>query len=235
MKQKRDAVQILVGRLLVAALFLFSTQRVLPVLAESSNSTNYTLWADSFNSGGSESGSSTNYGLTDTAGEVSGGDAPSSANFSTKDGFRQMEEVPYLTFSLSTTALELSPNPLTTDNVSTASFSSTVQTNAEDGWVVSIREDGEFRMSGDPTAYIHDVTDGAVSANSEEYGIRTGGTYGVYNSADTGISSTLKDIARNSQWTAGETTTVTLKAAIADTTPAGNYSHNLIMVATGFF
>jgi hypothetical protein len=194
------------------------------------SSPNYINWMDSLNFGGEESSSSASYRMQDTLGEMGTGKI-TSANYAGLIGFRQSESDPKFTFTISANLIDF--GPLTVGSVFTDSVTVTTTTNSVDGYFTTIVEDGEFRtVDGDD---INDVTDGTVSAGSEEYGIRTSGTHGQMNGADTAILSTPQNVADYTSWINGDATTVTFKASIAVTTVAGYYEHNVTLISTGRF
>lgn len=194
------------------------------------SSPNYINWMDSLNIGGEESSSSTNYTLQDTFGEIGTGPI-SSTNYQGLIGFRQSDADPLFTFSLSANSIDF--GTLTVGSVFTDSVTVTTSTNADGGYFTTIVEDGEFRTGlGDD---INDVTDGTVSAGSEEYGIRTSGASGQMNGADTGILSTAQEVADYASWINGDAVTVDFKVSITPTTAAGYYEHTVTFVSTGRF
>ncbi|RPI72464.1 MAG: hypothetical protein EHM45_22205 [Desulfobacteraceae bacterium] len=109
----------------------------------------------------------------------------------------------------------------------------TTTTNATDGYFTTIVEDGEFRTGlGDD---INDVTDGTVSAGSEEYGIRTSGASGQMNGADTAILSTAQEVADSASPIDADAVTITFKVSITGATVAGIYEHTVTFISTGRF
>ncbi|MEK7516003.1 MAG: hypothetical protein AAB562_00220 [Patescibacteria group bacterium] len=192
-------------------------------------STNYQIFSDSLNVAGGRS-TSTNFTLLDTVGELATGSS-TSANFSLRAGFPEMTIPQIFTFSISTSAVSL--GALTTTAVASGSATLTTSTSADQGYSTTIAEDGNLRNGSHD---INDVTDGSVTAGVEEYGIRTSGTNGQFNSTDTAITSSPKIIAAYTDFIASDATTVTFKAAIAITTGAeGTYSHTVTFVSTGNF
>jgi hypothetical protein len=193
-------------------------------------SENYINWLDSINFGGEETSFSTNYKLRDTMGEIGTG-ILESTNYRSLVGFRQAEPEPIISFWISSNSLDLGSIPL--GSVATANYTVSTRTNAERGYATTIYEDGNLRTAaGDD---IDDVADGEVTANSEEYGIRTSGADGQMNSADTAITSTAQIVASYSSWINLSTVTVTHKVSISPFTPAGYYSHTVTLISTGRF
>ncbi len=195
------------------------------------SSTNYINWMDSLNFGGEESSSSASYKLQDTFGEIGTG-IVTSTNFTGLIGFRLPEGVePTFTFTISKNSIDF--GVLTVGTVYTDNVVVTTSTNATDGYFTTIVEDGELRtgLGSD----IDDVTDGTVSANSEEYGIRTTGASGQMNGADTAILSTAQEVADSAVAIDSDATTITFKVSIAPVTAAGIYEHTVTLISTGRF
>jgi len=146
-------------------------------------------------------------------------------NFVIRGGF-QATEVGLLSFSLDTNSVafgELSDTSVTTGNIT-----ATVSTDSETGYTLSISEDGNLRSSaGDD---INDVSDGQVTAGSEEYGISTSGSDGLL-SSHTGISGSL-DVASSIGTTNSQSTTISFHASRSNATPAGDYSHRVTFTIT---
>lgn len=194
------------------------------------SSEHYVNWMDSFNTGGTETSTSTNYNLQDTLGEIGTGQL-SSTNYAGLIGFRQVEAEPKFTFSISSTSINL--GTLASDSVSEANHTVTTTTNAANGYTTTIVEDGNLRIAGGSD--IDDVADGTVTAGSEEYGIRTSGTHGQMNAADTAITSTTQTIASYSSWVNSDTTTISYRASISSATTGGTYTQALTIISTGNF
>ncbi|MBU1146664.1 hypothetical protein KKD80_03925 [Patescibacteria group bacterium] len=201
-----------------------------PVSLALMNSESYINWMDSLNFGGEETSSSTNYQLQDTAGEIGTGEI-SSTNYAGLIGFRQAEADPKMTFAISDTSVDF--GTLSTSSVSSDSITITSTTNAVDGYVTTIYETENLKTGG--SADIDDVADGTVTAGSEEYGIRTSGTDGQMNGADTAITVSPQAVASHASWINGSVVTITFKAAISSLTSAGAYAHNVTLISTGRF
>jgi hypothetical protein len=101
----------------------------------------YTIWSDTFSSGGSEGASSTNYNISDTIGEQANF-ASSTSDYSGGFGFRYMTN-DALTLSLSSNSLDL--GTLTTASTQTVSHTMTVQSNSSS---VSVVVTGDTLESG---------------------------------------------------------------------------------------
>ena len=136
-----------------------------------STSTNYKLEGEFGNFGGAKS--SDNYRLTDTGGGFAPG-IGTSTNYRNCSGFQcVIAQVPQVTVTLSSNAINL--NTLTTSAVNTASHTISVTTNTG-GYTARIYEDDNLCrivLPCNSANDIADVADGAVTANSEEYGLAT--------------------------------------------------------------
>lgn len=96
-----------------------------------------------------------------------------------------------------------------------------VNTNATNGYEVFVTEDGNFRTA---SFDIDDVSDGTVSAGSEEFGIESLGA-DVQNSGDWAVTSGLQTISSNSVPAINNRTAVIYKTASDEFTESGNYSN----------
>lgn len=195
-------------------------------LAGDVSSTNYTIFANSPNTGGARS-TSTNFVLESTLGELSG--VTTSTNYSSRSGFQAIEAEPRMTMALSENSIDL--GNLSSGAVSTDSLTVTMTTNAPSGYNVKISEDDDLHSGSND---IDDVADSSVTAGYEEYGITTSGAAGQFNSIDTAISGTLT-VASNSSHASAEQTTITFKASIDSATFNGSYSHVVTFTAVANF
>ncbi len=136
-------------------------------------------------------------------------------------------EPPSISFDISANSLSLGNlNPF---SVFSNNNTTTVSTNASSGYVLYIAEDGNLRKGSDD---IDDVTDGGVTAGSEEYGLNTGYDDFVNDAA---ILSSVKTARQYGLPVTDQETTYTYKAAVKTTTAQGYYSHIITIVATGRF
>lgn len=199
------------------------------LIAQVMSSQNYKIFIDSINPGGAL-GNSSNYNLTDTFGEVGTDETTSSTNYRAKVGFEAIQADQILTASLSKNTINL--GVLSPNNVVNDSHTITVTTNGN-GYTTTIISDGNLRTSGSDD--INNVSDGTVTAGSEEYGIRTSGDDGQQNSADTSITTTAKNIARRTSAVNSSITTIDYKASVTTSTPFGTYSQIVTFSTTGNF
>jgi len=138
------------------------------VIKADTQSTNYIIWADVFNSGGTEGSASTNYSLSDSVGEgMILSPTSTSANYGLKVGFREMYPDNYLTFSLSAGSLDL--GTLSSAVARTASHTMLVDTNAAHGYSVVVS--GATLAKGTDTIDAIGGTEAASNAGSEQFGI----------------------------------------------------------------
>lgn len=227
--------------LIYFSIFLLSLSLNLDfVFAFPSSSANYKLEGEFGNFGGAKS--SANYRLTDTGGGFAPG-ITTSGNYRNCSGFQcVIAEVPKITFSLSTNAINL--GTLSTGSVNTNSHTMTVITNVG-GYNVTVVEDGNLRNGAHD---INDVSGGTVDAGTEEYGLSTTDTdagldialdatcgSGPYNA--TGVNASPKKIAKavGPTYSSGETNTICYAASIATDTASGSYTQILTYIATGNF
>lgn len=102
------------------------------------------------------------------------------------------------------------------------------------GYSVYVTENRDLQTAGGDT--IDDVTDGAVTAASEEYGGRSSDlslTGSTFDTADTAFATSLQQVASRSSATLRARDFLTLKVAGASTTVNGAYSHTLTVVFVG--
>ncbi len=211
---------------LIGVFFLF-----LPKIANSEvrTSESYRLFADTLSSGGDYS-TSTNYRVWDVIGEVTSEESSTSTNFASKVGFAALNLDNILTATLSRESVNL--GDLSPASASQESLTISYVSNAN-GFTTTILEDGNLRAPGG--ADINDVADGSVTAGFEEYGIRTSGSIGQQNNADVSITTTAKTIASISSSTPTTSVTLLFKTAVSQSTPEGNYGHNVTITTTGNF
>ncbi len=105
----------------------------------------------------------------------------------------------------------------------------------DSGYVVQIVDDGNLRS----TVYdINDVSDGSVTAGSEEYGARSSDTTlsaSTFDTVDTSITTSFQDVATESLASFESRNFVTLKAAMSSSSGNVSYSHIVSLIASGNF
>lgn len=213
-------------------IFIFCLILFPVVVFSEMSSTNYKIQTDSINFGGSDYGASTNYQMRETFGEEAPG-VSNSASYQTHAGYRQMLAVdPIFSFTLSANACAL--GTLSTGSVATCSYSVTATTNAASGYTTTLAADGALRTAS--AADINNVSDGSVTAGSEEYGVALTGSDRAF-ADEQGIPtapSTLT-VASNSGAVTNSSVTATHKAAISAATAAGSYSQSVTIISTATF
>lgn len=190
------------------------------MLSAAMTSTNYTIYADSFSMSDASVATTSVYTLSGTTGEVgatSTSSTVSGTSYLLRGGFSAAEKG---ILSASVSASSVSLGTLSTGAVSTGSVTITLSTDSETGYTVAVSEDGNLRSGSND---INDVSDGSVTAGSEEYGIRTTGSDGLL-SNDTAVSGSVNAISGFGATTNNQTT-LTFRASVGPTSQAGSYSH----------
>lgn len=190
------------------------------------SSTNYSIIADTVDTGGYTT--STNYGIFGALGEWQG--FTSSTNYSLNGGFNGIWGDNSITFSMNSSSVSL--GTLSTTAVGTVTNYASSTTNYAGGYALYVSESSGLASGSN---VIDDVTDGSVTAGSEEYGIRTSGTSGLYNSSDTAITTDWKKIAEKTSAVTADSVGVIFKVAVSPATPSGSYSHTVSFAAVAQF
>lgn len=181
------------------------------------SSTNYTIFADSIDSGGVLSTGGA-YSLEDTAGESPVGSATSST-YEVIGGYQAMDWS-VLIMDIDTNVINL--GTLSVLSVATSPAVVSVTADATTGYVLSVGS-----VSG---SSLLPVADGSVTAGQEEYGIAVSGLDAAF-SDDRAIAIGL-NLASSSTPVVGAQTTLTFKAARAGTSVAGSYSQSITLTAS---
>ena len=211
--------------------FLVLSQLIFgPLVLAEMNSGNFKIKFDSLNVGGRDYSSSSNFFVEDTAGEQGSGQNRSN-NFSSDSGYRGTLVVdPLFSFSLSTPSCAL--GTLTTTTIQTCSYVVTTSTNAFNGYVTTIVEDGNLRTN--QGAAVNDVLDGTVTIGVEEYGIGLVGSDRAFIDDRALVSAPLV-IASNAGAITNSAVTITNKASISPLTEAGLYSQIISVTSTSVY
>lgn len=138
-----------------------------------------------------------------------------------------------LVYPLTSTSIAF--GELSASSVATAIVAFEVNTDNDNGYVVQLFEDGNLR---DGAVDIDDVSDGSVTAGSEEYGGRSSDSSlstSTFDTADTGVTTTFTNVATESAAIFESRNFVTMKAAISSSTDSGSYAHTLSFIASGNF
>lgn len=213
------------------SILLFSSVLFAPFgLHAAMNGGNFEIYADTFSvvqdqlitNGGT-------FTITNTGGESFATSSASVAGgFVFQGGFQAMERS---SLSMSLNANTIALGALSLDSVSSGSVVLNVTTDSTTGYTTSVTEDGNLRKgAGGDNDDINDVSDGSVTAGSEEYGIATTGDGGLL-IPDTALNGEVAVAASNDEVTAQQTT-IAFKAAIARTSRAGSYSHVVTFSST---
>jgi hypothetical protein len=131
-------------------------------------------------------------------------------------------------------ASTLALGSLSVNTVTTGVIGWEVNADLDNGYVVQVFEDGDFRSGSDVIA---DVTDGAVSVGGDEYGARSSDTSltSTFDTEDSAISTVAKEVASESGASFQSRNFLTIKAAPSDSTVTGNYAHTISLIASGNF
>ena len=122
---------------------------------------------------------------------------------------------------------------ISTTSVATAVIGWEVTADTPNGYSVQVEADGSLR-NGSNT--IDDVSDGSVTAGSEEYGAISSDTSlstSTFDTQDSPITTTAQAVASTSDNAIKIRHFLTLKAAASTTTVSGSYNQVLTFVATG--
>jgi len=148
--------------------------------------------------------------------------------FTLRGGFQAMERA---SLSVDVSPSSVALGQLSLSAVNSSSVVLTVTTDATTGYSAILTEDGNLRKGeGGANDDINDVSDGTVTAGSEEYGISTTGGAGVL-AVDTALSGSVT-VASNESTATGEETTVNFKAAVGSQSRAGDYTHIVTFTVT---
>ena len=191
---------------------------VLPTVAWGiMSSTNYTIFADSIDSGGVLSTSGT-YSLEDAAGESPVGSSTSSS-YEVIGGYQAMDWS-VLTMDIDTSTINM--GTLVIDQMATSSVVVTVTADASTGYVLSVASISGTSLAG--------VSDGTVSAAKEEYGVAVSGPDAAF-SDDRAITAGL-NLSSSSTPVVSSQTTITFKAAMGPASVAGDRSQSVTLMAS---
>jgi hypothetical protein len=181
------------------------------------SSTNYTIFSDSVDSGGVLSTGGA-YNLQDTAGESPVGTSTGGV-YQVVGGFQAMDW-DILAISIDTATIDL--GALSTSAVASSTAVVSVTANATDGYVLSVASVGGTSLAS--------VSDGTVTAGSEEYGVAVSGLDAAF-SDDRAITVGL-NLSASSSPVDGAQTTLTFKAAMSGTSAVGARSQSVTLTAS---
>lgn len=181
------------------------------------SSTNYTIFADSVDSGGVLSTGGA-YSLQDTAGESPVG-STTSTSYEVIGGYQAMDWS-VLTMEINTSTINL--GTLVIDQVATSSVIVTINADASTGYVLSVGSISGTSLGG--------VSDGSVSPAHEEYGLAVSGVDAAF-ADDRAIVAGLNLSSSSTPVTSAQTT-LTFKAAIGTNSAVGGRSQSIILTAS---
>ena len=178
----------------------------------SMSSTNYAIFADTFNTGGVSTTGTLR--LEGTLGESPVGTTTASG-YVLQAGYQSMDKN-QLTLVISNSSLSL--GTLTTGQVSSANTTATITTDSNSGYTLQISS-----ISGSGPAA---VGDGSVTAGQEEYGLAVSGSAALF-ADDRSVS--VSNIASTSTIATNSATVLTFKASRASNSTAATYSQTITL------
>jgi hypothetical protein len=122
---------------------------------------------------------------------------------------------------------------LSSSSVTTSIIGMDVTAEVDGGYTVQVADDGDLRSGANVIA---NVSDGSVTAGSEEYGGRSSDTSiaaSTFDTQDTAFSTSFQDIADRSGPSFASRDFLTLKASISPTTVNGSYAQTLSIIVSG--
>lgn len=170
------------------------------------SSNNYTIFADSVDSGGVLSASGT-YSLEDTVGE-SATATSTGGTYEIISGYQAMD---WSVLSVGSPAGSVNLGDLSVNTVASGAVTFLVTVDAIDGYVLSV--------GGTSGTSLNAVSDGAVTVGQEEYGIAVSGVDSAF-ADDRAITAGL-NLAASSSAVVDIETIATFKAAISNNTAPG--------------
>lgn len=183
-------------------------------------SSNYTIFADSVDSGGLFSSGGA-YSLEDTTGESPAGFMTSSI-YEVRGGYQAMDWAT-LSLTLSTTTVNINIDAGDTATVGTGNTTSTINTDADTGY--------NFAITGVTGTHLADVTDGSVSGSGvEEYGLALTGADRSYTD-DQAVAGSL-NLSSSSNIATDRELLLIFKACISTATTVGTRTQTITVTAS---
>jgi len=183
----------------------------------------YEIYGDTFSGSEDSLTSSSGYTIYGTTGEFAAQTA-TGGTYTLRGGFQALEKgILELEFTTTTIAF----GTLSLSSVTSSTVSSTITTDSLTGYSLTFDEDGNLR---DGANDINDVVDGAVTAGSEEYGVRTIGGGGDL-AADTAVVDGL-GVASSVGSVNDQETGIKFSVAIGGSSRAGSYTHVITATIT---
>lgn len=103
-------------------------------------------------------------------------------------------------------------------------------TNAKDGFTIYVNTDGDLRVS--TSTVIINVSDGAVTAGSEEYGGRVFGATATSTGSDFAFATSTREIQTSTTYANDDRIGLIYKASITGSTGSGNYTQKIFYTVT---
>jgi len=182
------------------------------------SSDNYSIYADSISVGGVFS-TSTNYDLWDSIGEQSSGIFTSST-YEIRGGFQAMEKGD-LSLIIDKSSFNL--GDLSVDSVSSDSINFIISSDSDAGYVLAISDAGPAPITA--------VSDGEVTAGSEEYGFSVSGANAAFGDDRSIIIGRV--LASSLRSVSDDLLTMTVKASRTSTTTYGDKNQNIVFNLSG--
>ena len=195
---------------IVTLAVIFCLTWITPLNALSMEGGGYQIIADSFSFTSVDQATGGDYAIFSTGGEV-GATSTVGGNAVLRGGFAATNQG-ILRLTLSSDAINLG-----------------ALSDSQTGYTLSLTEDGNLRdASGND---INDVSDGAVDAGQEEYGIRTVGPDGLL-AIDQNLYPGNRNVAAAAGIVTNRATTISFRASRSNATAAGSYSHRVTFTLT---
>jgi len=199
-------------------LFFGTVLLLVPILVQADmSSSTYRIYADVISIGSGYSEDST-YSINTTGGESLAGQM-SSSTYQINGGFQYVDLDSSISLTVSPASVDL--GELSTSAVIEGTITTYITTASNAGYTLAITN-----VSG---STITAVSDGAVSAGSEEYGLALSGTNRAFSNDRSVISQTL---ASSNTATTDEQLDLTFKASISSATLVGSYTQTITLTAT---
>jgi hypothetical protein len=195
------------------------------------SSANFVVTGDDLTAGGGNSTSTSFIAESDVGGTATGENI-SSASFAACAGYPCLLTTTALSISFSVSPNSVGLGMLSASSVATGTTTLTVTENANNGYAVVAIADGQLRTSGGKD--VPNVSDGAVTIGSAEYGIGLTGADRAFTD-DRSVTTTPRTVAVNAGTVINSAVTVVFKAAASTTTPAGNYAQVVTFICATTF
>lgn len=183
------------------------------------SSTNYHIYADSINTGGTLS-TGGSYSIEDSLGETPSTGTSTGGVYQINGGYQYMI-LGYLTLSIGSNSVNLAN--LGPNSISMATNTIVVDTNSGTGYTLSVDN-----VTG---SILNNVADGVVSAGADEYGVNTSGGDGVL-VADMAVVHGLVLASTTTTPASARSTDLVFKASTGAAPTVANYSQTITLSAS---